>query len=148
MKKHFLLIHFAIFAYYFSTGQNSDSLRYKYNNQTIYRYGSAFLKGNERLTFKDLSKEFSMSDLGLASYDKARSYRTTSTILRFATMLTGFVAVGVAANNGNKNTVIILLGGQLALGLGASKYGTLSNQSLDRALWQRNKDLLFPNQRE
>jgi len=106
------------------------------------------LKGNERLMFKDLRIEFSMSDLGLASYTKARIYRTTSIILRSVSMLAGFIAVGVAADNGNKNTVIILLGGQLALGLGAAKYGMLSNQSLDRALWQRNKDFLFPTGQE
>ncbi len=128
--------------------QSVDSLRYKYNNQTIYRYGAAFLKGNERLTFRDLSREFTMSDLGMASYTKARNYRTTSTILKYASMLVGFASIGVAANNGNKNTVIILLGGQLAVGFASAKYGMLSSQSLDRALWQRNKDLLFPARQE
>ncbi len=128
--------------------QSADSLKYKYNNQTIYRYGGAFLKGNERLMFKDLRKEFSMSDLGLVSYTKARSYRTISTILRYATMLTGLASIVVAANNGNKNTVIILLGGQIVLGLTATKYGILSSQNLDRALWQRNKDVLFPGRQE
>ena len=40
--------------------QSIDSLRYKYTNQTIYRFGGVFQKGNERLGFKDLSREFSM----------------------------------------------------------------------------------------
>jgi hypothetical protein len=143
----FLLPLFLFFSFT-GNSQAIDSLRHKYNNQTIYRYGAAFLKGNERLTFKDLRGEFSMSDLGLASYTKARNYRTTSTILRYAAMLTGLASIGVAANNGNKNTVIILLGGQLALGLAGAKYGTLSSQNLDRALWQRNKDLLFPGRQQ
>jgi hypothetical protein len=145
MSKFIIYFFFLFFHNDCVYSQNADSLKYKYNNQTIYRYGGAFLKGNERLMFKDLRGEFSMSDLGLASYTKARNYRTTSIILRSASMLTGLIAVGVAADNGNKNTVIILLGGQLALGLTAAKYSTLSSQNLDRALWQRNKDLLFPH---
>ena len=54
----------------------ADSLPYKYVNQTIYRYGSSFLKGNEKLRFPDLSREFSMSDLGLDFYTKAKKQRT------------------------------------------------------------------------
>jgi len=148
MRLATLLVLLFVFFYFTGNSQVIDSLRYKYNNQTIYRYGATFLKGNERLTFKELRKEFSMSDLGLASYTKAQHYRTTSTILRFASVLLGFTSIGVAANNGNKNTVIVLLGGEFALGFGAAKYGMLSNQSLDRALWQRNKDLLFPPRQE
>jgi hypothetical protein len=144
MKKYLVLFHFALFAYYFSTAQTNDSIRYKYTNQTIYRYGSSFLKGNERLTFRDLSKEFTMSDLGLASYTKAKNYRTTSTILRYASMLFSFTAISIAANNGNRNTAIAFIGGEFALLYAGMTYNQLSQKSLDRALWQRNKDLLFP----
>jgi len=145
MKKYFVLVHFALFAYYFSTAQSSDSLRYIYTNQTIYRYGSYFLKGAERLTFQELRNEFTMSDLGLAAYTKARNCRTTSTILRYASMLFSFTAIGIVANNGNRNTAIAFIGGQVALLYAGMTYNQLSQKSLDRALWQRNKDLLFPH---
>ena len=62
--------------------QSIDSLRYKYTNQTIYRFGGVFQKGNERLGFKDLSREFSMSDLGFDLYVKARKQRKTLSLRR------------------------------------------------------------------
>jgi hypothetical protein len=127
---------------------NLYSLKYKYTNQSIYRYGSAFLKGNERLTFKDLSREFSMSDLGLASYLKARNYRTTSKILNYAGLITGIASISVLANHGNRNTAFILYGGYFVLLTTSIRYSALSTQNLDRALWQRNKDLLFPASQE
>lgn len=92
--------------------QKNDSLVFKYNNQTIYRYGGYFLKGNERLTYKELSKEFSMSDLGLAGYEKSRKYKTTSTVFRFLSLAAGVMAVSVAAKGQNRDLAYGLLAGQ------------------------------------
>lgn len=142
--RHLFILLFSCLALNCANAQSGDSLKYKYVNFSIYRYGGSFIKGNEKLSFKDLSREFSMSELGLESYTQAKKYRTVSTILRYVSLVAGFSALGIAANNGNKNTVIIFLGGQLVTGLGSSRYAHLSTQSLDRALWQRNKDLLFP----
>lgn len=124
--------------------QKSDSLVFKYNNQTIYRYGGYFLKGNERLTYKDLSKEFSMSDLGLAGYEKSRKYKTTSTVFRFVSLAAGFAAVSVAAKGQSRDLAYGLLAGQFVTLFIGMRYSTLSMQSVDRAIWQRNKDVLFP----
>jgi hypothetical protein len=41
--------------------QQSDSLKHKYINQTITPYGNYFLKGSERLLYKDLPNEFKIS---------------------------------------------------------------------------------------
>jgi hypothetical protein len=144
MKKITVYFFFLFYTQNNLYSQNPDSLKYKYNNQTIYRYGSTYLKGNERLTFKDLSREFSMSDLGLATYLKARSYRTTSKILNYAGLITGIASISVLANHGNRNTAFILYGGYFVLFTTSMRYYSLSAQYLDRALWQRNKDLLFP----
>ena len=124
--------------------QNSDSLKYKYTNQSIYRYGSSFMKGTERLTFPELRNEFTMSELGLASYERAKKYKTTSMIFQLTSLAASIATLAVLSNSGNRNTAYVLLGGQLVLGLGAGRYKMLSTQSLDKALWQRNKDLLFP----
>jgi hypothetical protein len=123
-----------------------DSLKYKYNNLHISRYGSAFLKGNQRLGFKELSKEFSMSDLGLDLYAKAKKQKTTSTIFRYASMACSIAFFGVAASDGNRNLAYGFFGGQMVFLMGSMRYQALSTQSLDRALIQRNKDLLFPQQ--
>lgn len=127
-----------------TSAQNNDSLRYKYNNQTIYRYGGYFLKGNERLTYKDLSKEFSMSDLGLAGYEKSKKYKTTGTIYRYISMAAGIAAVSVAAKGQNRDLAYGLMAGQFVTMFIGMRYSILSMQSADRAIWQRNKDLLFP----
>ena len=121
-----------------------DTLRYKYNNQTLYRYGGYFLKGNDRLTYKELSREFSMSDLGLAGYEKSRKLKTTATVFRFVSLAAGLTAVSVAANGQNRELAYGLLAGQFVSMFVSSKYSALSTQSLDRAIWQRNKDILFP----
>lgn len=125
---------------------HNDSLRYKYNNQTILRSGSYFMKGSERLVFGQLRTEFSMSELGLAGYEKATKYRNTSKIFRFVSLAVSIAAVSVAATGNNRNLAYGLLGGQFLTSIGAMRYSQLSNQSLDRALWQRNKDLLFQTQ--
>lgn len=77
-----LLTILFLFSCYYCFSQSNDSIKSVYNNQTIYRYGSYFLKGSERLTFHGLQTEFSMSDIGFASYTKAKRYRTISFILR------------------------------------------------------------------
>ena len=143
MKNIFLIFLFCVAINQNSLSQKTDSLRYVYNNQTIYRYGSYFLKGSDRLSFRDLQAEFSMSDIGLVSYNKAKKYKTISNVLRYLSM---FSVIGAAAyiNSNNRNAVYAFIGGQFILLLGSSRYYTLSAQSLDRALWQRNKDVLFP----
>lgn len=143
MKKYFfLLILLSGLNKLYS--QSNDSLKYKYTNQVIYRYGSSFMKGLERLTFLQLRNEFNISELGKAAYEKARKYKTTSTIFRLASIAAGIATITVIANNGNRNTASVLLGGQLVFSMIGGRYGLLSTQSLDKALWQRNKDLLFP----
>jgi hypothetical protein len=124
--------------------QPNDTLRSKYNNQTLYRCGGYFLKGNERLTYKELSREFSMSDLGLAGYEKSRKLKTTATIFRFLSLAAGIASVSVAAKGQNRDLAYGLLAGQFATMYAAMRYSSLSMQSLDRAIWQRNKDVLFP----
>jgi hypothetical protein len=124
--------------------QKSDSLVFKYNNQTLYRYGGYFLKGNERLTYKELSREFSISDLGLAGYEKFRKLKTTATVFRVLSLAAGSTAVSIAAKGQNRELAYGLLAGQFVSMFVSSKYSAFSTQSLDRAIWQRNKDVLFP----
>lgn len=125
--------------------QKTDSLKLAYNNGTIYRYGGAFMKGNERVTFKDLEHEFDFSELGRISYDKAKRTGTTARILLYASMAANLGVLAFLANN-NRNGAYVSFGVQLALVAGSGSYRRQSMQYLDRALWQRNKDYLFPGQ--
>jgi hypothetical protein len=128
--------------------QEIESLKNKYTNQTIYRYGGSIMKGTERLSFPALQKEFTMSELGLVSYNQSKKYRTTSMIFRFASLASSIAALAIASENNlttnRRNLAFGFLGGQIVFGLVATNFSMLSNKSLDKALWQRNKDLLFP----
>lgn len=148
MKKLILFFCIVLFTGFILNAQSTDSLRYKYTNQTIYRYGNSFMKGTERLRFRDLKAEFSISNLGMASYTKAKQYRTISFVLRFVSLAANIAVLAMVSNRnltGNQRTLAYgFLGGDVLLNITAGKYYQLSTQSLDRALWQRNKDLLFP----
>ena len=148
MRNYILVILFSSAMNANLHSQNTDSLKYKYTNQTLYRYGSSFMKGTERLTFPELRNEFTMSELGLASYEKAKKYRTTSIVLRTISLAASLSALVIVSRNNltnnRRNLAYGLFGGQLVFSIAGAKYGILSTQSLDKALWQRNKDLLFP----
>ena len=142
MKKSLCFLLLMIFSTT-TYSQSNDSIRYAYNNGTIYRLGGYFMKGNERLMFRDLEHEFDISEIARISYEKAKKYRTVGKILSYASLLTSASLYAFAAN-GNKNGVYITIGVQFALLSGAGFYSRQSTQHLDRAIWQRNKDYLFP----
>jgi hypothetical protein len=145
MNKPEICLFIFLIVTFMAKSQTTDSLLYKYNNQTIYRYGSSFLKGAEKLSFLDLRSEFSVSETGLSAYLKAKRFRTQSKVLRILSFFSGVSSVFVIANNGNRKVALTLLSGQLIAGYGSLKYYQLSAQSLDRAIWQRNKDVLIPS---
>lgn len=125
--------------------QKTDSLRERYLSNTIYRFGSGFKKGNDRITFNALKYEFDGSSLGLELYAKAKKYKTISQIFSFASIFAGLAAMSTISGNGNRNTMYILIGGQIVLSLTGGRYRMLYTENLDRAIWQRNKDVLFPS---
>jgi hypothetical protein len=86
-----------------------------------------------------------MSDIGMVSYKKAKKYRTTSKILNVASFLAGLSAVSIFSSGKDNDFGFALLASQVGFTIGSFKFNTLSNQSIDRAIWQRNKDLLFPS---
>jgi len=143
MKKLFLTIFICLVAL-LAKSQSYDSLRKIYINETIYRYGGHFIKGNEKLDFNDLELEFVFSDVGYASYLKAKKYRTISKIFRYISAVSPLVIAPLIHSN-NRDAAYIFLGINFALGAGGSIYNSMSNQNLDRAIYQRNKDLLFPD---
>ncbi|MBK8309613.1 MAG: hypothetical protein IPL04_00730 [Chitinophagaceae bacterium] len=62
-----------------------------------------------------------------------------------ASIACGIASLAIISNNSsNRNTALIFLGGQIVTGYAGGKLSQLSAQNLDRALWQRNKDVLFP----
>ena len=122
--------------------QNSDSLYKKYNTGLIHMYGGSIMKGGERISFQELSKEFSMSDLGLDQYQISKKKNTVCRILSVVSMAAGLTAISFIRTN--RDLAFGLLGGQYLCMAVSSTYRRSSRQHLDRAILIRNKDYLFP----
>ncbi len=97
MQKLALLICITICNYSFS---QSDSLINKYDQQLIYRYGSAFMKGGNKVSFKELQGEFSAPSVSFDLYKKSKKDMTISTVLRFVSTL-GLIGVVKGAQDNN-----------------------------------------------
>ena len=120
--------------------QSRDSLVRVYNNETIQTFGKFFIKGDKRLTFGELKTEFTP---GIAKdlYKKAKGQRILGGICTVSA-IAALVAGAVLKKNDKSGAVPLTLFG-VALNLGGFHFRNRSKQYLDRAIWQRNKEVLF-----
>jgi hypothetical protein len=123
--------------------QPNDTLLKKYDQQFIYRYGSSFMKGGNKLSFIELRAEFSGSSLSYDLYTRAKKDKTISFVLRLVSSAMIYGVLSGAQKN-NSNTVYIFLGAQLVTGLGSVAFNSKSITETDRAIQIRNRELLFP----
>lgn len=108
----------------------------------MYRYGNSFRVGTERFSFNQLENEFQISDVGLGVYRQAKNSRNVRMLLSGLSIVSGVAAI--AYIDRNINTTYTLLGSSFLLSVGSGYYLKQYNERLDKAIWQRNKDLLFP----
>ena len=141
MKSKLIFIFALISSQGFS--QITDTTLKKYDQQFIYRYGSSFMKGGNKLSFRDLQNEFNNQSPSFDLYIRSKNNKALSTILRFVSM---FAVIGVvtAARDNNSGLAYGILAGQLATALVSQHYRIKSTIDLDRALQIRNRELLFP----
>lgn len=144
MKRHYCIWLALLFCALstLSYGQSRDSLYQLYNTEVITRYGNNFQKGRESLRFPDLQQEFSFSPIGQFHYSEAKKHRTTATVLRLFSAAATIASIAFISGE-NRTATYVTWGGQIALNLAGFHFQTKGNQHLDRALFQRNKDLLF-----
>lgn len=117
-----------------------DSLRQVYDAQTIYAYGSSYIKGGRQLPFRQLKAEFgpgAARDL----YGQARHDRAVGRLLGVGAVA-ALVGSAVLRKNQQAGGIALLAVG-LGLNFGSLRLGKKSTELVDRALWQRNKDVLF-----
>jgi len=114
-----------------------------YEEKVLYRYGNVFKIGEEKFKFNQLQYEFKDSEIGSLNYNKAKKYRVVSTIFRSAS-LAAFFGIINSAYNSNKQQALIFLGVQMGFIIGGRIYLNISNESIDKAIYYRNKDYLFP----
>ncbi len=118
--------------------QNQDSFLRLYNTQTIYSSGHKYTLGNDRLTYEDLGKEFttqrtqelyriSKKRLGISRIFSLASLAVIITSVLTRTNVTGSIEFAAASG---------------FFGLGSLYYQTQSTKFVNRAIWERNRDVL------
>lgn len=145
MKKNVIIASILFLCNLNVIAQGLDSLKGKFIANSIYRFGTGFKKGNDRINFNELKYEFNGSSLGLDLYTKAKRYKSVSRILSYTSLFAGLAAISTISGNSNRNTTYMLLGGQMLLSLTGARYRSLYIENMDRAIWQRNQDVLFPS---
>jgi hypothetical protein len=140
MKKLLTFICLFISSYTFS---QSDTVLKKYDQQFLYRYGSSFMKGGNKISFADLRSEFTSPSLSFDLYKKSKKDKTLSTVLR---LVSTAMVIGVfsAARNNNADAAYAFIGGQLVTGYASLALRNKSIKELDRAIQIRNREVLFP----
>ncbi len=122
-----------------SFSQSQDSLLKIYNSQTIYRFGNKFIKGGENLTYRDLRLEFN-SPSTQKLYNKSRRKLSVSRIFNVASL--GVIIASIFTKTNVTGSIEFAVGTGI-LGLGSIYYQTESSKYLERAIWERNKEVLF-----
>ena len=120
--------------------QTRDSLLRVYDARTIYGYGDRYIMGGRQLPFRKLKTEFGpgiTSDL----YRQGRQDRAVGRLLGVGAVaaLVGNIVLGKDHRAGG----IALLVAGVGLNLGSLRFSKKSTELVDRALWLRNKDVLF-----
>ena len=123
-----------------ATAQSRDSLLKVYNTQTIHTFGKYYIKGSKRLSFADLKPEF---NAGIAKdlYKKSKGNLILSrvfTVTSIAALVTGAI---LKKNDNNAAWILPIVG--LGLNLGSKHFKKESTELVDRAIWHRNKEILF-----
>ena len=136
--KSFCFIFFLISSNLFA--QSHDSLIKVYNSETIYRYGNNFIKGNEKLTYRSMELEFN-SPSTKELYKKSKSRLFLSKLFTIASL--GVTTTSIFTPTNTSGSIKFALGTGI-LALAGIYYHTQSSKFLDKAIWQRNREILFP----
>ena len=121
-------------------GPLRDSLVRVYDTRTIYGYGDKYIMGGKQLPFRKLKTEFATgitSDL----YQQGRQDRAVSRLLGVGAVA-ALVGSAVLRKNQQFGGIALLVVG-VGLNLGSLRFSKKSTELVDRALWLRNKDILF-----
>ena len=146
MTKRFIQFGLATLAFLLGWGapaaraQSRDSLLRVYDTRTIYGYGDKYIMGGQQLPFRKLKTEFGpgvTSDL----YRQGRQDRAVSRLLGIGAVA-ALVGSAILRKNQQFGGIALLVVG-VGLNLGSRRFSKESTELVDRALWLRNKDVLF-----
>jgi hypothetical protein len=120
--------------------QTKEELLKVYNNETIHTFGKYFIKGTKRLSFGELKPDFT-SGITSDLYKKAKSDRILGGV--FTVTAIGALVTGIIVKKNNTGLGALLSGFAIGLNLGSIHFRNRSSELLDRAIWHRNKEILF-----
>jgi len=120
--------------------QTKDSLLRVYNNQTIHSFGKFFVKGSKQLKFGDLKPEFN-AGLTKDLYKKSKGNLILGRLLT-VTAVAALVSSAIVKKNNNGAAIALSVTG-IGLNLSSFHFRKNSKELIDRAIWQRNKEILF-----
>lgn len=136
----FLTAVFCIAAQDTAAQATREELMRVYDSATIHSIGRFYIKGNSRIRFRELRKEF-ISPITNAYYRNARADRAWGGVLAVtaaSALVTGILVRKKSTTFGN-----ILSGVAIALNLGSLHFTKRSAELTDRAIWHRNREILF-----
>ena len=120
--------------------QTKDSLLRVYNNETIHSFGKVYVKGSNQLTFGDLKPEFNGS-ITKDLYKKSKGNLILGRLLTVSAVA-ALVTSAVIKKDNNGAAVALGIAG-IGLNLSSFHFRKKSKELIDRAIWQRNKEILF-----
>ncbi|MEO8416085.1 MAG: hypothetical protein ABI472_20660 [Ginsengibacter sp.] len=119
--------------------QSADSLNSLYKNNTIYRSGNKFERGNTKLNYYDLAREFT-TPATQHLYFKSKQLQTTA-------LVCNIVSVGLAVfstvSSAKQSITISAAATSGLFGLLSIIIHTRSSKFLDKAIWITNGETMF-----
>ena len=148
MNKHLFKLAFSVilttllscFALHSTQAQTRDSLLNVYNSQTIHSFGNSYVMGSKNLSFANLKSEFK-TGISRDLYKKSKGNLIISrvfTVTSIAALVTGII---LKQNDTKGAWAFPVIG--LGLNLGSIHFRKQSTELVDRAIWHRNKEILF-----
>ena len=123
-----------------SHAQTKDSLLRVYNNETIHSFGKVYVKGSKQLKFGDLKPEFNGS-ITKDLYKKSKGNLILGRLLT-VTAVAALVTSAIVKKDHNGAAIALSVAG-IGLNLSSFHFRKNSKELIDRAIWQRNKEILF-----
>ncbi len=131
---------FTCFFMFKAHAQNRDSLVRVYNNETIHSFGRFYVKGSKQLKFGELKSEFG-STITKDLYKKSKGNLMLGRLFT-VTAVAALVGGAIVKKNNNGAAIALNIAG-IGLNLSSFHFRKKSTELIDRAIWQRNKEVLF-----
>ena len=120
--------------------QTKEEILKLYDSATIHTIGRFYIRGSSKIRFGQLKTEFT-SPITSAYYRNAKADRFWGGFL--AVSAASVLVTSILVRKNNTNFGNILSGAAIVLNLGSLHFTKRSAELTDRAIWVRNREILF-----